>query len=76
MKQICLMAVIFFLFSQMSLASNTANWSKWRGPDENGISLETNWNPEGLNPLDINWSVELGEGYSNVCIQDDFIYTH
>ena len=72
---LALCAVIFTFFYHNSLASNSANWSKWRGPDENGISTETNWDPEALNEPEIKWSVKLGDGYSNVCIQDNYIYT-
>ncbi len=73
--------LIFFLSCLMTLPSIYAvagefNWSKWRGPDENGISKETDWNPEAIqNNPDIKWSVEVGEGYSNVAILGNHLYT-
>jgi len=77
MKKIAL--ILLFLFcvynSQILFASTNSNWSKWRGPDNNGISKESDWNPEALDKLDIKWSVQLGYGYSNVSVQDNYVYT-
>ena len=52
------------------------NWPQWRGPNSDGISNETDWNPEALaGGPKILWKVNLGTGYSNVVIQDDRLYT-
>jgi len=52
------------------------NWSKWRGPNANGISIEKNWNPKALSttskPI---WTTKLGSGYSSVCIQNNHLYS-
>lgn len=53
------------------------NWPQWRGPNRDGISIETGllreWPEEG--PAKI-WSVDtVGVGYSSIVIKDGRIYT-
>jgi outer membrane protein assembly factor BamB len=48
------------------------DWPVWRGPDRNGISKETGWNPKGAKTL---WTKELGVGYSSVSVKDGKLYT-
>jgi hypothetical protein len=40
--------IIFVLniFASPSFAQEVFDWYQWRGPDRNGISKETNWNPK------------------------------
>ncbi len=64
-----------FFSGQLLFASSDSNWSRWRGPDNNGISKEVNWNPAALNSLNKKWSVQLGFGYSSVSIQGRYVYT-
>ncbi len=77
MKKIGLLITIllFVCAVQLSFAAPQTNWSKWRGPDNNGISKETDWNPAALNKMNKKWSVQVGYGYANVSIQDDYVYT-
>ena len=52
------------------------DWPRWRGPDGNGISKETEWNPESLrNGPKIVWRANVGKGYSNVSIKNYRLYT-
>jgi outer membrane protein assembly factor BamB len=52
------------------------DWPRWRGPNGDGISMETDWDPEALaGGPKILWKVDLGRGYSNVAIKDDRLYT-
>jgi outer membrane protein assembly factor BamB len=52
------------------------DWPRWRGPNGDGISLETDWNPEALEGgPNILWKVDVGVGYSNVAIKDNRLYT-
>jgi outer membrane protein assembly factor BamB len=52
------------------------DWLRWRGPNGDGISIETDWNPEALvGGPKILWNVEVGVGYSNVVIKDNRLYT-
>ena len=48
------------------------DWPVWRGPDRNGISKETGWNPVGAGKR---WTKELGFGYSSVSVKDGNLYT-
>jgi outer membrane protein assembly factor BamB len=51
------------------------DWPRWRGPNGDGISLETDWNPEALSGgPKILWKVDVGVGYSNVAIEDNRLY--
>lgn len=52
------------------------DWPQWRGPDGNGISRETGWNPKALaDGPRILWEVNVGTGYSSVVIKGDRLYT-
>jgi outer membrane protein assembly factor BamB len=52
------------------------DWPRWRGPNGDGISLETDWNPATLaaDPT-ILWKAKIGIGRSNVVIKDNRLYT-
>ena len=52
------------------------DWPRWRGPNGDGISNETNWDPEALaGGPKILWKVDVWMGYSNVAIKDNRLYT-
>ncbi len=52
------------------------NWKKWRGPNANGTSEETGWNPKALaGSPDILWEKNVGKGHSMVTIKDEMLYT-
>lgn len=48
------------------------DWYTWRGPNGDGISNETGWNPKGASKA---WTKELGVGYSSVSVKDGKLYT-
>lgn len=48
------------------------DWPVWRGPNANGISDETGWNPKSAKTL---WTKELGVGYSSVSVKGGKLYT-
>ncbi len=63
--------------SSSSLLANDGDWPRWRGPDVDGLSKESNllteW-PEGGPQLE--WQVKgLGKGFSSLAIVGDDIYT-
>lgn len=66
------LTVTVCLMASFSLAND---WPHWRGPDYNGISTETGWNPQTLNEKKILWDAELGIGYSAVSVADGKVYT-
>jgi outer membrane protein assembly factor BamB len=52
-----------------------ADWPKWRGPDANGISKETAWNPAAVNTPKVLWTKDLGVGHSATSIVKGRLYT-
>jgi outer membrane protein assembly factor BamB len=57
-------------------ATHQADWPQWRGPNGNGISTETGWNPLALNGgAKILWDLKVGMGYSSVAVEDSRLYT-
>ena len=63
---VCLTGVI------LATGALADDWYTWRGPNGNGISSESGWNPVGAS---IAWEKELGEGYSSVSVKDGRLYT-
>lgn len=64
---------MLYLAVAAAAASGYGNdWPVWRGPDRNGISKETGWDPKGAKTL---WTKELGAGYSSVSVKGDALYT-
>lgn len=55
-----------------SLSIHAEDWPIWRGPDHNGVSEETNWNPKSS---EIAWKINVGEGYTAVSVKDKRVYT-
>jgi len=56
--------------------ADDVEWPRWRGPNGDGISMETDWDPEALaGSPKILWKVDVGMGYSNVVIRDNRLYT-
>jgi outer membrane protein assembly factor BamB len=68
------LACIVFLCAAVSAAFG--DWPQWRGPERNGISTETNWDPAALTrgPR-ILWRTNVGLGYSGVAVKGDRLYT-
>jgi outer membrane protein assembly factor BamB len=68
--------VLCFLFVCTGCSKDVGEWPHWRGPDRNGISPETDWNPEALaGGPKVLWHVDAGIGYSNVAIGAGRLYT-
>lgn len=52
------------------------DWTQWRGPNANGISTETGWNPNALDQgPDITWRLDVGKGHSTVAVKGNYLYT-
>jgi outer membrane protein assembly factor BamB len=52
------------------------DWPRWRGPNGDGISMETDWDPGALSEGPrILWKVNVGMGFSNVVIKNNRLYT-
>jgi outer membrane protein assembly factor BamB len=79
MKPRMLIYILFiFLFGMncVLMYADDYDWPRWRGPNGDGISTETDWDPESLaGGPKILWKVDLGTGHSNVAIKDNRLYT-
>jgi outer membrane protein assembly factor BamB len=51
-----------------------ADWPHWRGPNYDGISAETDWDPKALESPDVAWTAELGTGFSTVSVANGKTY--
>jgi len=56
--------------------AGAAGWPQWRGPNRDGISEETDWDPRALSgSLKMLWHVDIGGGHSNVAIAGGRLFT-
>jgi outer membrane protein assembly factor BamB len=56
--------------------AESPSWPCWRGPNHDGFSTETGWNPLALKDgARVLWKADVGSGYSDVVIQDGRLYT-
>jgi outer membrane protein assembly factor BamB len=73
--------IIIFTILVAGICSGIVNaddydWPRWRGPNGDGISNETDWDPEALNGgPKILWKTNVGMGHSNIAIQGKYLYT-
>lgn len=71
-----LTAVVCILFLSVSVSNTFGDWPQWRGPDRNGISEESDWDPAALaNGPPVLWRADVGLGYSGVAVKGDRLYT-
>jgi len=69
------MLIPLFILMMISITVTAGDWTKWRGPNGNGIIHNVNWNPQALagNPK-ILWQTQLGQGYSSVAVKGNRLY--
>lgn len=73
MKQICIFLLAFTYYISFSYSDD---WYRWRGPNLNGISPETNWQTDWSDtPPHILWKASVGTGFSSVVVQGNRLYT-
>ena len=73
---LCLCFSAVSVAGSAKMAASTSDWPQWRGPQRNGISLETGllkqWPAEGPKLL---WQVnDIGDGYSTPAVVGTRIY--
>jgi outer membrane protein assembly factor BamB len=69
-------AVLLLLVWLPVLAFSSPEWPRWRGPNGDGVSPESDWNPRALEGgAKVLWKADVGAGYSDVVIQDGRLYT-
>ena len=73
----CVAGVLFGLAAgSYGQATAQQDWPQFRGPDRDGISRETNWNPRALEGgAKILWKANVGEGWSGVSVWGDKVLT-
>ena len=49
------------------------DWPNWRGPNYDGVSEETGWDPEKLENR--KWQAEVGTGFASVSVSGGRVYT-
>lgn len=70
-----LTALLVTLLSAASVAAETAEWPRWRGPDGNGIAPDAAVNPKSLaGQPKVAWKASLGTGFSSVAIAGSRVY--
>jgi outer membrane protein assembly factor BamB len=64
------------LFPELVPAEESLDWPQFRGPNQDGISRETAWNPKALQggPM-IAWRTNVGLGWSSVSIVGNKLFT-
>jgi len=73
---VCVLVIFVFGISTQYCIADNFDWPRWRGPNGDGISHETDWNSEALaGGPKILWKVDVGFGHSNVAIKDNRLYT-
>lgn len=73
MKSLLSTLTLAALFTSLSTA---ADWPQWRGPSQDGISQEVNWQVEW--PDDdppIVWNANVGTGFASVVVSEGRLYT-
>jgi hypothetical protein len=65
---VCLSSVFCSCTKSVEIAG--FDWPQWRGPEGNGQSRETDWDPASFAAPRVLWKADVGVGYSNVVCLD------
>ena len=68
---IAILPILLFLVPcSFQINTNADDWTGWRGLNRDGISMETDWDPNALSggPR-ILWKINVGLGYSSVAVK-------
>jgi outer membrane protein assembly factor BamB len=68
--------VPFFLLLSIVFigCKDQSDWTKWRGPKGDGISVEKDWSPNKLDSSNILWTKNIGFGHSAIAVMGDNCY--
>ncbi len=73
---VCVLVIFIFGISTKYGIADDFDWPRWRGPNGDGISMETDCTTEALaGGPKILWKADIGFGHSNVAIKDNRLYT-
>lgn len=62
---------VFFCVALLSFVTAAADWPNWRGPQHDGMSRETDWQPN-LNKKA--WEAEIGIGFASVAVANGRLF--
>jgi len=72
------LVIALFTFAALTAVlppARAADWPRWRGPEGNGISRETRWNPRALaGGAKVLWEASIGTGFSSVAVSGGYLY--
>ena len=72
-SRIAILLIILIILWSPALSSD---WPCWRGPDGNGHSNASDWNPAALKvSANILWRKNIGNGHSAVSVKEERLYT-
>lgn len=67
---------ILSILISLPTASFGTDWLQWRGPNRNGTTPESGWNPEAITEASsLSWTKDVGMGHSAVVVRGDRLYT-
>ena len=67
--------LLLTLLAPAVVSADETGWPRWRGPNGDGVSAETVWNPKALEGgARVLWTATIGAGYSNVAISAGRLY--
>ncbi len=74
--QLSILAALSAILVQAAPAkSGSASWESWRGPNHDGISTESNWDPGKLKSPKVLWKQSVGNGWSIVAVKGSDLFT-
>lgn len=78
MKPIFVLAGLILggVLANHGLAADQKDWPQFRGANQDGISQDSQWNPQALsNGGKIAWKTNVGAGYASVAVSGDRVFT-
>ena len=58
-----------------SAAAQQADWYRWRGPNQTGVSIEADWSHDWEGKPPVIWRQEVGLGFSSCVVSGNRLYT-
>jgi hypothetical protein len=70
MKHLFLSLIVVIVFLT-SCSKQQQGWTKWRGPNGDGVSTETAWDASKLDSANVLWKKNIGFGHSAIAVQGE-----
>ncbi len=65
----CITSVVF-----LGTRASAADWPNYRGPNYDGIALETGWRSTWTQPPAVAWTASLGAGFASMAVSNGCVY--